>query len=72
MLWQAAYALDPWGEDRADLRAGIVAALTANIHRGSEVQPFKPSDFMPQFGAPENPDENQFIEQFMAQLNQDH
>jgi hypothetical protein len=31
---------------RADLRAGIVAAVIANAHRGKDSQPFRPKDFM--------------------------
>ncbi|MEM6560043.1 MAG: hypothetical protein AAF656_00450 [Planctomycetota bacterium] len=45
--WMAYFDLDPWGEQRADLRAGTIAATVANAHhpRGR----FKPSDFMPKF-----------------------
>jgi hypothetical protein len=43
--WMAFHNLDPWGEYRADLRAGIVASTVANVNtvRGRK---FKPSDFM--------------------------
>jgi hypothetical protein len=30
--WWAFYQSDPWGQDRADLRSGIIAALIANQH----------------------------------------
>ena len=43
------YAMEPWGEQRADLRAGIVASTMANLWR-SKGEPSKPSDFMPEFG----------------------
>ena len=43
---------EPYGEERADLRAGIVASTIANVNRGKGVRAFKPSDFMPQFGEP--------------------
>jgi hypothetical protein len=49
--WMAYYALDPWGDERADLRSGIVAATLANIHRGKRAA-FRPRDFMPRFEAP--------------------
>lgn len=45
--WIAYSGIEPWGEDRADLRAGILASLTANINRGKGAKPFRPSDFMP-------------------------
>jgi hypothetical protein len=47
-LWIEAYGVEPWGEDRADLRAGIIASTTANCHR-SKGKPFRPSDFIPTF-----------------------
>lgn len=47
--WLALYAVDPWGEQRADLRSGIVASTLANIHRDpkQKPQPFTAQDFMP-------------------------
>jgi len=45
-----AYAsLEPFGETRADLRAGIIASTVANAHRDRKTKPMKPSDFMPKF-----------------------
>lgn len=44
--WIAYDALEPIGEQRADLRAGIISATVANCHR-AKGDPFKPSDFMP-------------------------
>lgn len=47
-----AYAgLEPFGEERADLRAGIVASTVANAARDPKVQrdPFTPQEFMPKF-----------------------
>ena len=49
--WQAFYDLDPWGEQRADLRNGIVAHVTANAFRSKTSRTFTPSDFMPKFDA---------------------
>jgi hypothetical protein len=37
--------IEPWGEERADLRSGIVAATMANLW-GSKHKRYKPSDFM--------------------------
>ena len=51
--WQVFAALEPFGEERADLRAGIVAATIANcLARGKGKPAFKARDFMPQFGKP--------------------
>lgn len=47
--WMAYSTLEPWGQDRDDLRAGIVAATIANANRGKNQKPYKPSDFMPSF-----------------------
>ncbi|MFA5161866.1 MAG: DUF4035 domain-containing protein [Elusimicrobiales bacterium] len=48
--WQTYYELEPFGEDRADLRAGIVASTVANVSRKSGTKPYKAQDFMPKFG----------------------
>ena len=44
--WQAFYDLEPFGEMRGDLRAGIVASTVANV-MGDPKKPLSPSDFMP-------------------------
>jgi hypothetical protein len=49
--WAAYFDVEPWGEERADLRAGIIASTVANVNRGRR-KPFKPSDFMPEFTKP--------------------
>lgn len=43
----AYYQLEPFGEERDDLRSGIIASTIANANRGKGQKPFKPSDFMP-------------------------
>lgn len=50
-MWAAYYELEPWGEVRGDLRAGIVASVIANVNRDPKKkgQPFKPTDFMPDY-----------------------
>ncbi len=45
--WMAFYRLEPFGEERADLRAGIVASTVANVNRGKKGRALKPTDFMP-------------------------
>lgn len=49
--WMAFYRLEPFGEWRADLRAGIIASTIAEVNRDSDVrrEPFGSSDFMPVF-----------------------
>lgn len=48
--WQAFAAVEPFGEERADLRMAIGACVNANIHRAKNQKAFKPGDFMPRFG----------------------
>lgn len=45
--WQRYASLEPFGEERADLRAGIVASTIANCLAGREGKAFSPEDFMP-------------------------
>ena len=54
--WKAYMKLEPFGEERADLRAGIIASTIANVNRNPDKtpQPFQPSDFMPVFDRREN------------------
>lgn len=40
---------EPWGESRADLRAGIIASTIANVNRRKGKKAYKPVDFMPKF-----------------------
>ena len=47
--WMAYSTLEPWGEERDDLRMGIVASTIANANRGKNQKPYKPQDFMPSF-----------------------
>ena len=47
--WMAYAQLEPFGEERDDLRMGIVASTIANVNRGKDKKPYKPSDFMPSF-----------------------
>ncbi len=49
--WMAFYSLEPFGEERADLRAAIIATTVANAARDPKRRrrPFRPADFMPRF-----------------------
>jgi len=46
--WQAFYNLDPFGERRADLRAGIIASTNYNMLR-RKGRPKSVTDFIPDF-----------------------
>jgi Protein of unknown function (DUF4035) len=47
--WLAYYELEPFGEWRADLRAGIIASTVFNMNRGEHAAPARAADFMPDF-----------------------
>lgn len=51
--WIAYYTVEPFGEQRADLRSAIIATVIANVNRGKGQRPFKTDDFMPDFGKPD-------------------
>jgi len=43
----AFYRIEQFGEDRADLRAGIIASTIYNMSRGQANKALGPMDFMP-------------------------
>lgn len=47
--WMAFEKIEPWGETRADLRAGIIASTVANRLRGKREPARKVTEFMPEF-----------------------
>jgi hypothetical protein len=62
--WQAYALLEPFGEERGDLRAGIVAATIANVNRGKNTRPYRPREFMPTFRPrPPEPEPVQTVEE---------
>ena len=48
--WIAYWQIEPWGEERADYRSGMIASVIANVNRGKGGRRYKPQDFMPKFG----------------------
>ncbi|MBX9885875.1 MAG: DUF4035 domain-containing protein [Novosphingobium sp.] len=50
--WMAYERLEPWGETRADFRAGMIASTVFNAFRGKAAEPKTPVDFMHKFDAP--------------------
>jgi hypothetical protein len=55
--WLAYYRLEPFGDERADLRSGIVASTVANAHRDPKRRhrPFEAREFLPHFEAERDP-----------------
>lgn len=49
MEWEMFDAMDPIGERRGDIRAGIIASTYANTWRGKDKKPFTVGDFIPRF-----------------------
>jgi len=56
--WEAMYGIDPWGEERADLRNGILCSLTDACHR-TRGQPDAPMAYMPYVRALRNEGDGQ-------------
>lgn len=44
--WQAFFRLDPFGEDRADLRNAMLISSLVNLFKGKKSQPVRPEDYM--------------------------
>ena len=71
--WKILYGLELMGEERADYRAGIVAATVANSTRDSKKhrKPYRPQDFMPYLEKPRQSwqDQLRIVEQLNAAFN---
>ncbi|HYH63666.1 MAG TPA: hypothetical protein VD866_03115 [Urbifossiella sp.] len=50
--WEAFFALEPWGGQQDDQRAGMVCATVVNSAIGRQGKPRKPSDFFPALAPP--------------------
>lgn len=55
--WMAYADVEPFGPEREDYRAGVIAALTANVNRDPKQrqQPYDVEDFFPRYGHKEAP-----------------
>lgn len=53
--WVAFDSLEPIGTVGDDYRAGIVAAMVANVHRKRGTEPIRPLDFFPWHEEPRDP-----------------
>jgi Protein of unknown function (DUF4035) len=49
----AFYRLEPFGEERQDLRAAIIAQTIANVNRGTGRPPYRLKDFILEFDGEE-------------------
>ena len=63
--WMAYSRAEPWGEERDDLRMGVLASMIANMFRDKNKKPAKPSDFILDF---EPEDEAAALERMREQL----
>lgn len=45
--WMAYYAIDPWGEERDDIRSAIVAATVSNSNPYRKGRNARVDDFLP-------------------------
>lgn len=64
--WMAYAQLEPFGEQRADLRAGIVASTVAAGYTKKGHRPPKPTVFMPKFDKDAPPDEDQLADKVVS------
>jgi hypothetical protein len=57
--WQAFYNLEPWGDERADLRSGLAASALCNLWTAKGSHRYKASDFLMNFEEtePQTPDQ---------------
>lgn len=57
--------INPFGEERADLRAGVISSVIANVNRKAGSKSFTPQDFMPNFEPkPERTINDEILEAF--------
>lgn len=66
--WQAYHQLNPFGETRADWRAGMIAATMVNLSPYVRVRNKKPKDFMPEFRPRERMTPKQMYESIKMSL----
>lgn len=49
--WMIMEQIEPFGDKRGDIQAGLIAQVIANVHRDSRrhPEPYELSDFLPKF-----------------------
>jgi hypothetical protein len=65
--WSAFYGLQPFGDEPADIRTGIIASTVANCLTTG--RSFKPSDFLPEYRQPEEAQNDQDIKDAVLRMN---
>jgi hypothetical protein len=65
--WMAYYQLEPFGEERGDLRSGIISSVIANVNRGKGTAAYTPRDFMPFIEKQEKEEED--LEAILRRIN---
>jgi len=65
--WIAYYSIEPFGTQREDYRAGLIAATTANCAGAGKKKALQPTDFIPIFVQEK---EMSFIDRKKEQLRQ--
>lgn len=74
--WMAYFEVEPWGEERADVRSGLICSVLANLNRDNarNPRPYSALDFMPyvhhtQDGNITEQEIERRINAFMAKVN---
>jgi len=65
--WMAFAKVEPFGEERADIRSAIIACTMANMWLGKNQKPYKITDFMPKF-EPDEPQSTADMDKILRQL----
>lgn len=65
----AEYSIEPWGEERQDIRIGKLACDMANVMRGTKTHTFKIDKFVLSFDPKANRP-HQTVEEMQTVLNQ--
>jgi hypothetical protein len=55
--WAAYYALEPFGDRVADVRAGTITAVLANVHKSKNTPVYGPLDFYTWTKEPDKPEQ---------------
>lgn len=68
--WMAYERIEPFGEERADVRSAINTATLVNVNRGRGQRAVSPSDVMPRFDAAYLPKKSstEFVAELAAKL----
>jgi hypothetical protein len=70
--WIEYYKVEPFGQERADLQAGVVASTIANVNRDKKSKVYKPGDFLLKFEEETPPSPKELYNRFRewALINQ--